>query len=79
MPIEAERLMGFPDNWTSVPVGKGMAADGPRYKQLGNSWAVPCVTWIGKRLDRHLADLEGRIIDGVQEPDLIGLFEDILG
>lgn len=79
MPIEAERLMGFPDNWTSVPVGKGQAADSPRYKQLGNSWAVPCVTWIGKRLDRHLADLEGRIIDGVQEPDLIGLFEDILG
>jgi len=79
MPVECERLQGFPDGWTSVPVGKGQAADGPRYKQLGNSWAVPCVTWIGKRLDRHLADLEGRIIDGVQEPDLIGLFEDILG
>lgn len=63
MPIEAERLMGFPDNYTLVPVGKGMAADGPRYKQLGNSWAVPCVSWIGKRLDRHLAELDGMIID----------------
>lgn len=65
MPIEAERLQGFPDNYTLVPVGKGMAADGPRYKQLGNSWAVPCVTWIGKRLDQHLAELDGMIIDVV--------------
>ena len=65
MPVEAERLMGFPDGHTLVPVGKGMAADGPRYKQLGNSWAVPCVTWIGKRLDAHLADLDGREIKAV--------------
>lgn len=28
--------------------------DGPRYKALGNSWAVPCVRWIGQRIDRHL-------------------------
>ena len=63
MPVECESLQGFPRNWTLVPVGKGVAADGPRYKQLGNSWAVPCVTWIGKRLDRHLAELDGMIID----------------
>ena len=65
MPVEAERLMGFPDGWTLVPVGKGMAADGPRYKQLGNSWAVPCVSWIGRRLDLHLAELDGMVIDAV--------------
>ena len=65
MPVECERLMGFPDGHTLVPVGKGAAADGPRYKQLGNSWAVPCVTWIGRRLDMHLADLNGQIIDAV--------------
>ncbi|PTX49126.1 DNA (cytosine-5)-methyltransferase 1 [Gemmobacter caeni] len=65
MPVECERLMGFPDGHTLVPVGKGMAADGPRYKQLGNSWAVPCVTWIGRRLDMHLANLNGQIIDAV--------------
>lgn len=58
MPVECERLMGFPDSWSLVLVGKGMAADGPRYKQLGNSWAVPCVTWIGKRLAAHLAELD---------------------
>lgn len=65
MPVECERLMGFPDGHTLVPVGKGAAADGPRYKQLGNSWAVPCVKWIGRRLDMHLADLNGQIIDAV--------------
>lgn len=64
MPIECERLQGFPDNHTLVPVGKGMAADGPRYKQLGNSWPVPVVTWIGNRLDKHLAELDGRVIQG---------------
>lgn len=52
-------------DYTLVPVGKGMAADGPRYKQLGNSWAVPCVTWIGKRLDKYLAELDGMIVDAV--------------
>lgn len=60
MPVECERLQGFPDNWTFVPVGKKMAADGPRYKQLGNSWAVPCVTWIGRRIDAHVRELESR-------------------
>lgn len=56
MPIECERLQGFPDNWTLVPTGKNgkLAADGPRYKQLGNSMAVPCMRWIGERIDRAL-------------------------
>lgn len=45
-PVECERLQGFPDGWTDV----GGAADGPRYKALGNSVAVPCVEWIAHRL-----------------------------
>lgn len=49
-PRECERLQGFPDDYTLIPVGKKMAADGPRYKALGNSMAVPCMTWIGKRI-----------------------------
>ena len=49
-PLECERLQGFPDGYTLIPVGKGMAADGPRYKSLGNSMAVPCMAWIGKRI-----------------------------
>ena len=50
-PRECERLQGFPDNYTLVPNGRGgMAADGPRYKQLGNSWAINCVDWIAERI-----------------------------
>ena len=45
-PIECERLQGFPDNYTNIP----NAADGPRYKALGNSMAVPVMRWIGKRI-----------------------------
>jgi len=49
-PRECERLQGFPDGWTDVPHRGKPAADGPRYKAIGNSWAVPCATWIGKRI-----------------------------
>ena len=47
-PIECERLQGFPDNYTNIP----NAADGPRYKALGNSMAVPVMHWIGKRIQQ---------------------------
>ncbi len=52
-PRECERLQGFPDDYTLVPVGKKgkPAADGPRYKALGNSWAVPCARYIGERIN----------------------------
>ena len=49
-PRECERLQGFPDDFTLVPYRKGMMADGPRYKMLGNSMAIPCVRWIGERI-----------------------------
>ena len=45
-PVECERLQGFPDNYTNIP----KAADGPRYKALGNSMAVPVMHWIGRRI-----------------------------
>jgi DNA (cytosine-5)-methyltransferase 1 len=54
LPIECEALKGFPQNWTAIP-WKGKAApecpDGPRYKAMGNSMAVPVMRWIGRRLD----------------------------
>jgi DNA (cytosine-5)-methyltransferase 1 len=50
-PTECERLQGFPDGYTNVPFRKKPASDGPRYKALGNSWAVPVVAWIGKRIN----------------------------
>jgi DNA (cytosine-5)-methyltransferase 1 len=50
-PVECERLQGFPDNYTNIPWRKkGESPDGPRYKVLGNSWAVPVVRWIGERI-----------------------------
>lgn len=52
-PRECERLQGFPDDWTLIP-WRGRPAvecpDGPRYKALGNSMAVPCMRWIGERI-----------------------------
>jgi DNA (cytosine-5)-methyltransferase 1 len=50
-PIECERLQGFPDNYTNVPHRGKPAADGPRYKSLGNSMAVPVMRWIGERIE----------------------------
>lgn len=74
-PVECERLQGFPDNHTLIPVSKRkqitageyayqrhhnpaltaeqayhLAKDGPRYKALGNSMAVPVMRWIGQRI-----------------------------
>jgi DNA (cytosine-5)-methyltransferase 1 len=53
-PRECERLQGFPDDHTLIPWRNKPAdqcPDGPRYKALGNSMAVPCMAWIGKRID----------------------------
>ena len=56
-PVECERLQGFPDNYTAIPWRGNpitKCPDGPRYKALGNSWAVPVVRWIGKRIQEAL-------------------------
>jgi len=56
-PVECERLMGFSDDYTAIPWRKKPAdqcPDGPRYKALGNSWAIPCVSWIGERIARQI-------------------------
>lgn len=56
-PRECERLQGFPDDWTLIP-WRGKPAsecpDGPRYKAIGNSKAVPVVRWIGGRIERAI-------------------------
>lgn len=49
-PMECERLQGFPDGWTDVPFNGKPAADSKRYRALGNSMAVPCMRWIGERI-----------------------------
>ena len=52
-PRECERLQGMPDDWTRIPY-RGKPADdcpdGPRYKAIGNSMAVPVMRWIGERI-----------------------------
>lgn len=79
-PVECERLQGFPDGHTEIPVAKRkrleadelayirqrmpgisedearhLSADGPRYKAIGNSMAVPVMRWIGQRIAQHTA------------------------
>ena len=56
-PVECERLQGFPDGWTAIPWRNKSASecpDGPRYKALGNSMAVPVMRWIGTRIAQNL-------------------------
>ena len=49
-PRECERLQGFSDDYTLIQYRNKPAADGPRYKALGNSMAVPVMRWIGERI-----------------------------
>jgi DNA (cytosine-5)-methyltransferase 1 len=60
-PIECERLQGFPDDFSNIPYrGKSESPDGPRYKALGNSMAVPVMAWIGKRIQEVQNILENK-------------------
>jgi len=51
-PRECERLQGFPDDYTLISYRNKPARDGPRYKALGNSMAVPVMRWIGERIQK---------------------------
>lgn len=53
-PSECEALQGFPIGYTDVQYSKKPAADGPRYRALGNSMAVPCMWWLGHRIDKAI-------------------------
>ena len=73
LPIECERLMGFPDNWTRIS-WKGKpeeeCPDAPRYKACGNSMCVNVMTWIGERIDevnRKIPSREGIIETEVKD------------
>lgn len=50
MPVEGERLQGFPRGYTAVPHGKKLLSDTQRYKAIGNSKPIPVVHWIGRRI-----------------------------
>jgi DNA (cytosine-5)-methyltransferase 1 len=49
-PRECERLQGFPDDYTLVPYGTKLMADGPRYRMLGNAMAIPVISWVLSRV-----------------------------
>lgn len=62
-PRECERLQGFPDDFTRIPYRNkpaDLCPDGPRYKALGNSWAVNCAEWIFERIAEVDAWPEGK-------------------
>lgn len=50
MPVECERLQGFPDDWTRYGHDGREISDSARYRMIGNSVAVPCVEWIARRI-----------------------------
>lgn len=62
LPVECERLMGFPDNWTRIP-WRGKPAedcpDAPRYKACGNSMCVNAMRWIGMRIENVERRMKG--------------------
>ena len=56
-PKECARLQGFPDDYLDIPYRGKPAADGPKYKALGTSMAVPVMAWLGQRI-QMVQDLE---------------------
>jgi DNA (cytosine-5)-methyltransferase 1 len=50
MPVECERLQGFPDGWTLIDFKNKPASDAKRYAAIGNSMAVPVMRWIAERI-----------------------------
>ncbi|MGJ7401509.1 phage N-6-adenine-methyltransferase [Morganella morganii] len=69
-PVECERLQGFPDNHTKISWrGKDAAdcPDGPRYRAIGNSMAVPVMRWIGERILAALPETQDLRSDYVIE------------
>jgi DNA (cytosine-5)-methyltransferase 1 len=53
MPIECERLQGFPDHWTKTGASGRVISDSARYRMLGNAVSVPVVEWIAKRISNY--------------------------
>ena len=61
-PLECERLMGFPDNYTNIPKSTSTA----RYQSIGNSWAVPVIKWLGSRIVKYN---DKAVLGGIEEMD----------
>lgn len=62
-PLECERLMGFPDNYTNIDGARKTN----RYQAVGNSWAIPVVKWIGNRLSKGFSKKSWKFYNHIQE------------
>ena len=72
LPIECERLMGFPDNWTRICwKGKPEEAcpDAPRYKACGNSMCVNVMAWLGERIDHVEKEIQREALKASEKPE----------
>lgn len=75
-PVECERLQGFPDDYTLVPFKGRMAKNGPRWKAVGNSMAVPVMRWLGEGVD--FVEKLGTVPDlKDQEGVLVSIHDDV--
>ena len=61
-PRECARLQGFPDDYLDIQFRSKPAADGNKYRALGNSFAVPVVRWIGKRITSEQARIAAGVV-----------------
>ncbi len=64
-PLECERLMGFPDNYTKIDIAKNTT----RYQAIGNSWAIPVIKWIGNRLKEYKTKKNDKISNAILNYD----------
>ena len=60
-PLECERLMGFPDNYTNLAGAKRTS----RYQAVGNSWAIPVIKWLGERLEKYYEGLDMEVFSHI--------------
>ena len=70
-PLECERLMGFPDNYTEIETAKNTT----RYQAVGNSWAVPVIKWIGNRLKEYNVESSDKIGNAILNDNFITKYD----
>ena len=73
-PLECERLMGFPDNYTNIPGSTSTT----RFQATGNSWAVPVVRWLGQRIVKYMSGERTRLAEKIPEANKVQLSQELM-
>jgi DNA (cytosine-5)-methyltransferase 1 len=73
-PLECERLMGFPDNYTLI----GNVPPTARYQAVGNSWAVPVVKWLGQRIKKYSKKKKTSNVDLIPDYFQVNIGDEVL-